>query len=65
MLFVKYWDVTSKIPLLELQCHKDYVRCDDFSPVSNEMCVTRSYDHTVKLWDVRMIGSKSVMELTK
>ena len=46
---VKYWDVTSKIPLLELKCHKDYVRCDDFSPISNEMCVTRSYDHTVKL----------------
>ena len=39
--------------------------CDDFSPVSIEMCVTRSYDHTVKLWDVRVIGSKSVMEVNQ
>ena len=39
--------------------------CDDFSPVSIEMCDTRSYDHTVKLWDVRVIGSKSVMEVNQ
>ena len=39
--------------------------CDDFSPVSIEMCVTRSYDHTVKLWDVRVIGSKLVMEVNQ
>ncbi len=60
---VKYWDVASENPVLELLGRKDYVRCGDFSPVSHEMCVTGSYDHTVKLWDVRVTGSKSVMEV--
>lgn len=60
---VKYWDVAAETPILELQGHKDYVRSGDFSPVSHEMCVTGSYDHTVKLWDVRVADSKSVMEV--
>ena len=60
---VKYWDVASETPLLELLGHKDYVRFGDFSPVSHEMCVTGSYDHTVKLRDVRVTGSKTVMEV--
>lgn len=61
---VKYWDVASETPILELQGHKDYVRAGDFSPVSQEMFVTGSYDHTVKLWDVRVSDStSSVMEV--
>ena len=37
--------------------------CVDLSPVSYEMCVTRSYDYMVKLWDVREASPKSVVEV--
>ena len=33
------------------------------SPISHQTCVTKSYDHTVKLWDVRLTNSKLVMEV--
>lgn len=42
----------------EMPGHKDYVRCGDCSPVSSEMFATGSYDHTVKLWDVRVTDSR-------
>ncbi|TQD90039.1 hypothetical protein C1H46_024443 [Malus baccata] len=60
---VKYWDVAGEIPICDLLGHKDYVRCGDCSPVSTDMFVTGSYDHTVKLWDVRVRDSGSVMEV--
>ncbi|XP_065847112.1 protein SLOW WALKER 1 [Euphorbia lathyris] len=60
---VKYWDVAGEIVLLDLLGHKDYVRCGDCSPINGEMFVTGSYDHTVKLWDVRVESKKSVMEV--
>ncbi|KAK7277352.1 hypothetical protein RIF29_18503 [Crotalaria pallida] len=60
---VKYWDVSQEKPILELLAHKDYVRCGDSSPVSAEMFVTGSYDHTVKLWDVRVGDSKTAMQV--
>ncbi|KAK1560016.1 hypothetical protein Q3G72_021213 [Acer saccharum] len=59
---VKYWDVAGESVLSNLLGHKDYVRCGDCSPVNAEMFVTGSYDHTVKLWDVRVENSRSVME---
>lgn len=60
---VKYWDVAGESVVLDLFGHKDYVRCGDCSPVNGDMFVTGSYDHTVKLWDVRVDNSKSVMEV--
>lgn len=60
---VKYWDVAGESVVLDLLGHKDYVRCGDCSPVNAEMFVTGSYDHTVKLWDVRVESKKSVMEV--
>ena len=45
--------------ILELQGHKDCVRTGDSSPVNMEMFVTGSYDHTVKLWDLRVTYAKS------
>ncbi|KAK1428231.1 hypothetical protein QVD17_17060 [Tagetes erecta] len=53
---VKYWDVSMEKRLKNLIGHKDYVRCGDGCPVSDEMFVTGSYDHTVKVWDVRVDG---------
>lgn len=55
---VKYWDVASETVVSDFLGHKDYVRCGDFSPVSSDMFVTGSYDHTLKLWDVRIEGGK-------
>ncbi|KAF5732723.1 transducin family protein [Tripterygium wilfordii] len=60
---VKYWDVAEEKVLLDLQGHKDYVRCGDCNPVNGDMFITGSYDHTVKVWDVRVENSKSVMEV--
>ncbi|GAV79060.1 LOW QUALITY PROTEIN: WD40 domain-containing protein/UTP15_C domain-containing protein, partial [Cephalotus follicularis] len=58
---VKYWDVAGESVVLDL--HKDYVRCGDCSPGNAEMFVTGSYDHRVKVWDVRVDNSRSVMEV--
>lgn len=60
---VKYWDVAGESVVLDLLGHKDYVRCGDCSPVNGDMFITGSYDHTVKVWDVRVENSKSVMEV--
>lgn len=39
------------------------MRCGDASPVSDEMFVSGSYDHRVRVWDVRVSNASSVMEL--
>ncbi|KAJ0984542.1 hypothetical protein J5N97_002898 [Dioscorea zingiberensis] len=50
-----YWDVPSETSVLSLAgAHKDYIRAGAASPVSAEIFATRSYDHTVKFWDVRV-----------
>uniref|UniRef100_M0ZVA5 U3 small nucleolar RNA-associated protein n=1 Tax=Solanum tuberosum TaxID=4113 RepID=M0ZVA5_SOLTU len=46
---VKYWDITTESKFYDLLGHKDYVRCGDDSPVSDDMFVSGSYDHTVKV----------------
>ncbi|CAM8960223.1 unnamed protein product [Rhodiola kirilowii] len=58
---VKYWDVVEEKQVMEFRGHKDYVRCGDWSPVSAGMFVTGSYDHTVRLWDVRVPNSDSML----
>ncbi|KAL6006783.1 hypothetical protein ACLOJK_032278 [Asimina triloba] len=50
---LKYWDVTTGSELSSFQAHKDYVRAGSSSPASADLFATGSYDHTVKLWDVR------------
>ncbi|XP_052476289.1 protein SLOW WALKER 1 isoform X1 [Gossypium raimondii] len=60
---VKFWDVAGESVVLDLIGHKDYVRCSDCSPVSPDLFVTGSYDHTVKVWDVRVENSRSVLEV--
>ncbi|XP_057426874.1 protein SLOW WALKER 1 [Lotus japonicus] len=56
---VKYWDYAEQKPVLEFRGHKDYVRCGDSSPVNGDTFLTGSYDHLVKLWDVRVRDSNS------
>ncbi|XP_031120094.1 protein SLOW WALKER 1 [Ipomoea triloba] len=60
---VKYWDVTTETRIYDLLGHKDYVRCGDCSPVSDDMFISGSYDHTVQVWDVRVMNSGSVMKI--
>ncbi|GKV14348.1 hypothetical protein SLEP1_g25244 [Rubroshorea leprosula] len=60
---VQYWDVAGESVVLDLVGHKDYVRYGDCSPVSGDMLVTGSYDHTVKVWDVRVENPRSVLEV--
>lgn len=54
---VKYWDVATETSLFDFLGHKDYVRSGSSSPVDDSLFVTGSYDHTVRVWDVR--GSNS------
>ena len=60
---VKYWDVASESAVVEFRGHKDYVRCGDGSPASSELFATGSYDHTVKVWDVRVSNSDPSMAI--
>ncbi|CAA0828565.1 Protein SLOW WALKER 1 [Striga hermonthica] len=63
---VKYWDVTAERCQVDLLGHKDYVRCGDTSPENDSLFVSGSYDHRIKLWDVRSGpggNTGSVMEL--
>ncbi|KAJ0404315.1 hypothetical protein P43SY_003228 [Pythium insidiosum] len=49
----RYWDLPTGKPLALLGEHSDYVRCSSASPTSPSLWATGSYDHTVKLWDLR------------
>eukprot|EP00262_Sarcandra_glabra_P004747 TRINITY_DN1599_c0_g1_i1.p1 TRINITY_DN1599_c0_g1~~TRINITY_DN1599_c0_g1_i1.p1 ORF type:complete len:525 (+),score=69.56 TRINITY_DN1599_c0_g1_i1:105-1679(+) len=60
---LKYWDITSETQILSFSAHKDYIRGGSASPASSDLFVTGSYDHTVRLWDVRVSPSNPVMDL--
>lgn len=59
---VRFWDVSSGEATLTLDGHTDHVRCLATNPASPDVWASGSYDHTVKLWDVRSQG-ESVMEV--
>jgi U3 small nucleolar RNA-associated protein 15 len=49
----RYWDLPTGKPVALLGEHQDYVRASALSPISSNVWATASYDHTVKLWDLR------------
>ncbi|KAK1279891.1 hypothetical protein QJS04_geneDACA015164 [Acorus gramineus] len=52
---LNYWDVAVESVVSTFHgAHKDYIRGGSASPVSPEVFATGSYDHTVRLWDVRV-----------
>lgn len=62
----RYWDLPTGKPLALLGEHGDYVRASAANPSSHNVWATGSYDHTVKLWDLRASDqtvSKSTMNL--
>ena len=50
---VRWWDLATEQHLACLRGHTDYVRCASVSPASRDLWATGSYDHTVRLWDMR------------
>ncbi|GBG72196.1 hypothetical protein CBR_g11128 [Chara braunii] len=57
----RWWDASSEESLLRLGGHTDYVRCGATGGASRDVWATGSYDHTVRLWDIRT--GKCVMQL--
>lgn len=55
---VRYWDLgTAQLLTTIPQAHKDYVRCGAINPAAaSELFVSGSYDHTLKVWDMRGRG---------
>ncbi|XP_031473970.1 protein SLOW WALKER 1 [Nymphaea colorata] len=50
---VKWWDVSTGTEVLTFTGHRDYVRSGSPSPTSAHLWATGSYDHTVRVWDIR------------
>ncbi|XP_075035928.1 U3 small nucleolar RNA-associated protein 15 homolog [Mixophyes fleayi] len=57
----KVWDIPNGIEISTYKEHTDYVRCGCASQLNNDLFVTGSYDHTVKVFDAR--AEKSVMTM--
>uniref|UniRef100_A0A7S3LNC8 U3 small nucleolar RNA-associated protein 15 C-terminal domain-containing protein n=1 Tax=Aplanochytrium stocchinoi TaxID=215587 RepID=A0A7S3LNC8_9STRA len=49
----RIWDVSTEAQVHCFRGHGDYVRCAVMNPASENMCITGSYDSTVKFWDFR------------
>ncbi|KAI6657596.1 U3 small nucleolar RNA-associated protein 15 [Oopsacas minuta] len=50
---VRIWDLASGDQKICLEGHSDYVRSGLVTSTDHNLCVTGSYDHTVRLWDAR------------
>ncbi|XP_033634778.1 U3 small nucleolar RNA-associated protein 15 homolog [Asterias rubens] len=58
---VRCWDIPSEKAVKQYDEHTDYVRCGVVSAASKDIWLTGSYDHKVKLFDLR--SKASVMTL--
>ncbi|GFS29796.1 u3 small nucleolar RNA-associated protein 15 homolog [Trichonephila inaurata madagascariensis] len=50
---VALWDVTTEQRLKSFEEHKDYIRAGAISQLSQDIFISGSYDHTVKMYDIR------------
>ncbi|KAF0686287.1 Aste57867_21893 [Aphanomyces stellatus] len=55
----RFWDLATGTPVAVLGDHTDYVRHAVQHPSSTHVWASASYDHTVKLWDMRATASTS------
>ncbi|KAM9330133.1 U3 small nucleolar RNA-associated protein 15 homolog [Gastrophryne carolinensis] len=58
----KMWDIPNGVEIASYKEHTDYVRCGCASKLNDDLFVTGSYDHTVKLFDARTENSVMTME---
>eukprot|EP00850_Spirogloea_muscicola_P010898 SM000065S20247 [mRNA] locus=s65:630316:634174:- [translate_table: standard] len=49
----RWWDMATQEQVLNMGEHTDYVRSGAPSPVDYNVWATGSYDHSVRLWDLR------------
>ena len=60
------WDLaTEEVVWSSKSNHSDYIRALDASPVSSDIFITGSYDHSVKLWDCRQEAAAMKVTLDK
>ncbi|KAM8961750.1 U3 small nucleolar RNA-associated protein 15 homolog [Pelodytes ibericus] len=57
----KIWDIPNGAQIVTYKEHTDYVRCGCTSKLNEDLFVTGSYDHTIKVFDTRT--EKSVMNM--
>lgn len=50
---VRIWDISTEELILTFDGHTDYVRAGCISPISSDIVVSGSYDHSVNVWDCR------------
>ncbi|KAG8598544.1 hypothetical protein GDO81_002651 [Engystomops pustulosus] len=58
----KIWDVPNGVEISTYREHTDYVRCGCASKLSDDLFVTGSYDHSVKVFDARTEQSVMTMQ---
>ncbi|KAM4710449.1 U3 small nucleolar RNA-associated protein 15 homolog isoform 1-T2 [Discoglossus pictus] len=58
----KVWDIPNGTELVTYKEHTDYVRCGCTSKLNDDLFVTGSYDHTIKVFDARTENSVMTME---
>nr|AAQ97804.1 unknown [Danio rerio] len=61
-LTCRVWDVASAVELSSITEHTDYIRAIAPSKLNPDVFVTGSYDHTVKMFDVRSGNSVMTMQ---
>ncbi|XDV29159.1 hypothetical protein PO909_032312 [Leuciscus waleckii] len=61
-LSCRVWDVASSVELSSFTEHTDYIRAAAPSKLNPDLFVTGSYDHTVKVFDVRTGSSVMTMQ---
>jgi len=59
---VRCWDIPSESEVIRFRDHEDYVRAGVVSQDNNDIWVTGSYDHKIKIWDVRTGKSGMTMD---
>lgn len=59
---VRNWDISTGTQIAQLKGHADQIRCGQVSPTSNDLWISGSYDHTVRLWDTRSNECVSTLE---
>ncbi|XP_002167466.1 U3 small nucleolar RNA-associated protein 15 homolog isoform X1 [Hydra vulgaris] len=50
---VRCWDLPTEKETFVVKAHKDYIRSGCINPTSSDIFISGSYDHKIKMWDLR------------